>query len=327
MYRQREVKQSIYLFLLQKQEENAMLLANAVPKGHIVDEAFVLTKPLGMSRMMVLALAFMFGLVMPPVLLYLRKLLRNKFETREEVEKQVSAPVLGEMCVDRSGRSLVVSETDTSSATELFRLMRTNLLFMLGNADDKVVLVTSTRSGEGKSFISLNLAATLSLLEGKKVLLVGMDIRNPQLANYIGINPALGLTNYLSSPDVKIDAIIEKVPGIKNLDVIVAGPIPPNPAELLASKNVDNLFAQLRTMYDYIVIDSAPVGMVSDTFTLNRLSNATVYVTRVNYSTMSDLRFIENVYDEKRLNNLSVVVNGTPSKKGYGYGYGRDHKK
>lgn len=327
MYRQREVKQSIYLFLLQKQEENAMLLANAVPKGHIVDEAFVLTRPLGMSRMMVLALAFMFGLVMPPVLLYLRKLLRNKFETREEVEKQVSAPVLGEMCVDRSGRSLVVSETDTSSATELFRLMRTNLLFMLGNADDKVVLVTSTRSGEGKSFISLNLAATLSLLEGKKVLLVGMDIRNPQLANYIGINPVLGLTNYLSSPDVKIDAIIEKVPGIKNLDVIVAGPIPPNPAELLASKNVDNLFAQLRTMYDYIVIDSAPVGMVSDTFTLNRLSNATVYVTRVNYSTMSDLRFIENVYDEKRLNNLSVVVNGTPSKKGYGYGYGRDHKK
>ena len=135
------------------------------------------------------------------------------------------------------------------------------------------------------------------------------------------------MTNYLSSPDVKIDAIIEKVPGIKNLDVIVAGPIPPNPAELLASKNVDNLFAQLRTMYDYIVIDSAPVGMVSDTFTLNRLSNATVYVTRVNYSTMSDLRFIENVYDEKRLNNLSVVVNGTPSKKGYGYGYGRDHKK
>ncbi|MBD5353356.1 MAG: polysaccharide biosynthesis tyrosine autokinase [Bacteroides sp.] len=321
MKRQQEIKQQIYLFLLQKQEENAMLLANSVPKGLVIDDAFSYSEPLGLSKKIILMIAFILGLIIPPAFLYLHKLLRSKFETKEEVERHVSAPILGEMCVDRSGRSLVVSPTDTSSATELFRLMRTNLQFMLGGENDKVVLLTSTRSGEGKSFISLNLAATLSLLEGKRVLLVGMDIRNPQLANYLGIAPNPGLTNYLSTTNVPLESIIRPMAGIANCDLIVAGPIPPNPAELLASKRVDDLFAKLRTMYDYIVVDSAPVGMVSDTFTLDRIADATVYVTRINYSTFSDLRFVESIYQDKRLKKLSVVVNGTASKRGYGYGY------
>ena len=321
MKRQQEIKQEIYLFLLQKQEENAMLLANSIPKGQIIDEAFSLSEPLGLSKKVILLIALVLGLLFPPMLLYIRSLVRSKFETKEDVERRISAPILGEMCVDRSGRNLVVSATDTSSATELFRLIRTNLQFMLGGENDKVVLMTSTRSGEGKSFISLNLAATLSLLEGKRVLLVGMDIRNPQLANYLGINPPMGLTNYLSASNVSLESIIQPVPGVADCDVIVAGPIPPNPAELLASKKVDELFAKLRTMYDYIVIDSAPVGMVSDTFSLDRVADATVYVTRVNYSTVSDLRFVEDIYTNNRLKKLSVVVNGTTSKKGYGYGY------
>ena len=298
-----------------------MLLANSVPKGQIIDEAFSLSEPLGLSKKVILLMALVLGFLFPPMLLYIRSLVRSKFETKEEVERRISAPVLGEMCVDRSGRNLVVSATDTSSATELFRLIRTNLQFMLGGENDKVVLMTSTRSGEGKSFISLNLAATLSLLEGRRVLLVGMDIRNPQLANYLGINPPMGLTNYLSASNVSLESIIQPVPGVADCDVIVAGPIPPNPAELLASKKVDELFAKLRTMYDYIVIDSAPVGMVSDTFSLDRVADATVYVTRVNYSTVSDLRFVEDIYTNNRLKKLSVVVNGTTSKKGYGYGY------
>lgn len=326
MQRQQTIKQSIYVFLLEKQEENAMLLANSIPKGQIVDEAFTLTEPLGMSRKLILLIAALLGLVIPPVLLYILKLIRSKFETRDEVESRVSAPILGEMCIDKSGRSMVVSATDTTSATELFRLMRTNLLFMINGKDDKVVLLTSTRSGEGKSFIAINLAASLSLLEGKRVLLVGMDIRKPQLENYLGIAPRQGLTNYLSSSDVSIDSIITPLPGIKNLDVIVAGPIPPNPSELLASQKVDVLFSELRKMYDFIIVDSAPVGMVSDTFSLDRVADATIYVTRVNYSTMGDLRFIEDVYTSNRLKKLSVVVNGTAAKTGYGYGYGRKVK-
>ncbi|MCM1076572.1 MAG: polysaccharide biosynthesis tyrosine autokinase [Bacteroides sp.] len=327
MKRQQEIKNSIYVFLLQKQEENAMLLANSVPKGLIVDDAFSFSEPLGLSKKIILLIAFILGLILPPVGIYISKLIRSKFETKEEVMRAVSAPLLGEMCIDRSGRSLVVSPTDTSSATELFRLMRTNLQFLLSGENDKVVLLTSTRSGEGKSFISLNLAATLSLLEGKRVLLVGMDIRNPQLANYLGINPPLGLTNYLSSTNVSLESIITPMPGVKDCDLIVAGPIPPNPAELLASQRVDDLFAKLRTMYDYIVVDSAPVGMVSDTFTLNRIADATVYVTRINYSTFADLRYVESIYEDKRLNKLSVVVNGTSSKRGYGYGYSAKSSK
>lgn len=321
MKRQQMVKQELYLFLLQRQEENSMLLANAVPKGKIIDEAYTLSEPLGINPKLIVLIALIIGIMLPPIGLYIYKLLRNKFESRQEAERHLSTPILGELCADHSGRKLVVTEHDTSAATELFRLMRSNLQFMLSDSNDKVVLMTSTKSGEGKTFISLNLAASLALLESKRVVLVGMDIRNPQLANYLDINPPLGLTNYLSSDSVKLDSIITAMPGFPKLDIIVAGPIPPNPAELLGSKKLDALFKELRERYDYIVVDSAPVGMVSDTFTLDRLSDATIYITRVNYSSLNDLNFIENVYREKRLKKLSVVINGTKSKKGYGYGY------
>ncbi|MCM1032355.1 MAG: polysaccharide biosynthesis tyrosine autokinase [Odoribacter sp.] len=320
MGRQLQVKQQLFLFLRQKQEENAMLLANAVPKGQVVDEPYTLKKPLGLSNMVIMIIAFLFGLCLPPVYLYILKLMRSRIETREELERRISAPILGEMCTDDSGHNLVVSPSDTSPATELFRLMRANLLFIFNDANDKVVLLTSSRSGEGKTFISLNLAASLALLD-KKVLLVGMDIRLPKLAQYLGISSPKGLTQYLSSNDVTVDDIIVRHPEAEmpSLDVILAGPVPPNPAELLASRKVDELFKELRSRYDYIVVDSAPVGMVSDTFTLNRIADATIYVSRVNTTTFQDADFIEEIYEDSRLNKLSVVVNGVKSKKSYGY--------
>ena len=321
MKRQQVLKQELYLFLLQRQEENAILLANSIAKGKVIDEAFTLSTPLGMSPMMVMIIFLFFGFIATPIYLYLRKLIRDRVETRKEAEQHLSAPILGEMCVDRSGRNLVVAEHDTSSATELFRLMRSNLLFLLSDPSDKVVLLTSTKSGEGKSFISCNLAASLSLLENKRVLLVGMDIRNPQVGNYLGIDSPLGVTNYLSSAQVSLDSIIVKMPGYKTLDVMLAGPIPPNPAELLTSKKLDEMFAILRERYDYIIVDSAPVGMVSDTFAISRISDATIFVTRINHTTLTDLRFVEEIYDEKRLKKMSVVINGTHTSKGYGYGY------
>ncbi len=322
LQREQLVKHNLYMFLLQRGEETQMLLANAVPKGQIVDEAYTLNKPLGLGNMMIMMLAMCMALCLPPAYLFLRKLLRNKFETREEAEKFVNVPVLGEMCQIRESKgSVVVGNGIYSSSSELFRLLRTNLLFMLNGADDKVVLMTSARSGEGKSFISINLAATLALLKGKRVLLIGMDIRKPQLANYLGIPANPGLTEYLSTPGMPVENIIRRNTPIENMDVIVAGPIPPNPAELLASDHVDELFAKLRTMYDYIIIDSAPVGMVSDTFSLNRVADATVFVTRVNYSQITDLQYLNKINEDKRLNKLSVVINGTQSKQGYGYGY------
>lgn len=318
--RELQIKAQLYMFLLRRQEENAMMLANATPKGIVVDVAYTLAEPIGPSKKLILLVFLIIGICLPPAYLYLLKLLRNRPETRDEIERRTDVPILGEMCIDNSGRSLVVTPTDTSSTTELFRLMRANLLFFLSDPKDKVILLTSTKSGEGKSFISINLAATLALL-GKKVLLVGMDIRAPKLASYLGLRAPQGLTNYLSSPNISIDDIIVKRPfdEIPSIDVIVAGPVPPNPAELLTSEKVDTMFAELRDRYDYIVVDSAPVGLVSDTFTLDRIADATIYVTRVNYTTNGDVDSIGEIYANKRLKRLSIVVNGVKTRKSYGY--------
>lgn len=325
MKRQLEVKNELFIFLRKRQEENAMMMANATPKALIVDVPYTLKKPLGTSNKVILALALIFAFCLPPVYLYMLKMFRNRVETREDVESRTQAPILSEMCIDNSGHSLVVNTTDKSPATELFRLMRANLLFVFNDPKDKVVLTTSSTSGEGKSFICINLAASLALL-GKKVLLVGMDIRAPKLSSYLDIMPKFGLTQYLSSNEIALDQIISRHPiaDLHTLDVIVAGPIPPNPAELLISGKVDDMFISLREQYDYIVVDSAPVGLVSDSFSLNRIADATIYVTRLNHTSLSDIELIDEIYQEKRLKKLSLVVNGVKSKKSYGYSYGKN---
>ncbi len=317
--RQQAVKQQLYLFLLQRREETAMLLANAVPKGIIVDEAYALNEPIGMGRFAILLIGLFVGLLLPPLWMYIQKLTRNKFDTREEVEQLTSVPIIGEMSVDRSGDHLVVSTNNNSSAAELFRLIRSNVMFILNNPNDKVMMVTSNTSGEGKSFISINLAASFALL-GKKVLLIGMDIRNPRLGEYLNLRSKFGLTQYLASPEVKIDDIILRSPLTANLDVILAGPVPPNPAELLISTKVSNMVAELRKQYDYIILDTAPVGMVSDTFTLDRLSDATIFVCRAGYTPISDMRYLNEIHRQGRLKKLSLIVNGVASRKAYGYG-------
>lgn len=324
LLRQQKVKHELFIFLLQRREETAMMLANAFPKGQIVDRAFTLSEPLGMKKRVVWLLGILIGLMLPPVYLYLRKLVHNRFETRSDVERMTDVPILGEMCIDDSGRRLVVSSDDTTATAELFRLMRSNLLFVLNDPRDKVVLMTSTSSGEGKSFISINLAASLALL-GKKVLLIGMDIRNPRLAEYLGIHPRFGLTQYLSSASISIEQTVTHLSDVPGLDVICAGPVPPNPAELLVSDKVDELFRELRTQYDYIIVDTAPIGLVSDTFTLDRIADAAIYVCRANYTSMSDLELINDIYEQHRLKKVSLVINGTASKKTYGYGKKKAH--
>lgn len=321
LMRQQKIKEETYLFLLQKQEETAILLANATPKGQIIDAAYSLNEDIAISTKMILAMAFLIGLFIPPVVILIAGMLRTKFNTKAEVEARVEIPVLGEVCTDRSGQNLVVRPGGSGSTAELFRLIRVNLQFILGTPDEKVVLMTSTKSGEGKSFISINMAASMAML-GKKTLLIGMDIRKPRLDRYLGITSPHGLTEYLASPAMPLNDIIIPDALMPKLDVILAGPIPPNPSEMLASERVDALFQELRQRYDYVIVDSAPVGMVSDTFLLARISDATIYVTRADYTTFADLRFAESIYDEKRLPKLSLVVNGTKAKKGYGYGYG-----
>ncbi len=318
--RQQTVKEQLYLYLLKRREETAMMAAASLPKGIIVDEAYALSDPVSMSKKMLVAIAFIFGLMLPPVVIYLRKAVRSKFSSREEVEALTPVPILGEVCNSKSKEPLVVRPGGSSSVAELFRLIRTNLQFVLPKKTNNVVLVTSSVSGEGKSFIAINLAASLALL-GKKVLLIGMDIRKPKLAQYLDLQPSRGLTEYLAGGNLSLKDIIIKEPVADNFDIIVGGPVPPNPAEMLASNEIDVFFDEVRPMYEFVIVDSAPVGMVSDSFMLDRIADATVYVCRANKTSLNDISFLTQLYEQKRLKHLSLVVNGTTTTKGYGYGY------
>lgn len=321
LLRQQSVKENLYLFLLQRREETAMLIANSTPKAMIVDEAFAPQEPMGMKRSMKLLLALLFGLIFPAVYMRIAELLKDKFSNTEELRRKTSLPILGEISVDRRGDTLAVREGGSSTTAELFRLLRSQLQFLMKTPDDKVVMVTSTMPGEGKSFVSINLAASLAIAK-KKVVLVGMDIRKPRLAQYLGITSGKGLTEYLSDSSVKVDDIITGQTGKFHFDVICAGPIPPNPAELLLSDRLDQLIEELRKRYDYVIIDSAPVGVISDSFNVVRVTDVTVYVTRANYTKFSDVKYMNSVAEDKRLKNVSVVLNGTKARQGYGYGYG-----
>ena len=327
--RDQKIKQSLYLLLLEKREETAVMLANAVSKGVVVDPAFVPSEPVSIGKIKLLAIAFIIGLILPVIFLYTRKLLRGKPETRAEIESQLDPTVLGEISTSRSGNSLVVTPNSTSSTVELFKLVRTNLQFVLKGKDHKVVMVTSSQSGEGKSFISINTAAAMAL-QGKKVLLVGLDIRKPMLAAYLNL-PAdhSGLTNYLLRPEISFRDVVQHVKEVKGLDVVVAGIIPPNPAELLLEPRLKDFFEEARRDYDYVIVDSAPVGMVSDSLSVADFADTTIYVTRIGVTRFRDLNFINSIYEEDRMPKMNVIVNGTTATQGYGYGYGsvEDHGK
>ena len=324
MKRQQAIKSELFMFLLQRREDNLITLAANTPKGQIVDPAYNLNKPVSLPKKIILLVWLCLGFAIAAGYLYIKDLFKTKFSTREELEKLTALPLLGEVSVNDTGRNIVVSSGDNTSISELFRLIRSNLQFILSNGE-KVMLVTSSISGEGKSFISCNLAASLALT-GKRVVVVGLDIRQPKLGEYLNIGGRAGVTNYLASNSVSINDIIHKEPFAAGLDIILAGPVPPNPAELLLSDRLEELFKELKKKYDYVIIDSAPVGMVSDTFSIDRISDICIYVCRADYTEKDNIRYAEKLSGDKKLKKLYLVLNATNTKKGYGYGYG-DNKK
>lgn len=325
LYREQGIQNALYTFLLQKREENALVLAATTPKGKIVDNAYAKSKPVAPNIPVVLLIALIAGLMIPILLLYLKNLFTTKFSTQDELQELTKSPVLGEICHNRHKESLVVKPGKTSSIVELFRLLRNNVQFLMTKKDDKVVLVTSSISGEGKSFISANLASSFALL-GKKVALVGMDIRSPQLAKMLSIKDAPGVTNYLSNSDIEISEIVQQVNDVENLNVIVAGPIPPNPSELLLGERTAKLFEDLRKDFDIIIIDSAPIAMVSDTFSLAKFGDTTLFVTRANHTKRNLVKYFNDVVARKQFSNAAVVLNDSNPRlsAGYGYGYGKE---
>lgn len=319
--RQQEIKQQLYLFLLQKREENALTLASTIPSAKTIDAAYASLEPESPKLLLVLALALVLAFVFPIGGLYVYDLFNNKISDRKEYQRLVKAPYLGSIGVSKDADRIVVREGRTTPIVEMFRMVRTNLQFLNSGQTAPVTLITSSIGGEGKSFTAINLAMSMALMK-KKVILIGLDIRKPMLGEYLHISKNKGVTMYLADNSYSLKDII--IPsGIHNyLDVIPAGPVPPNPAELLMSTRLEEMIAELKTQYDYIIIDSAPVGVVSDTYLINRVVDNSVYVSRMNYSPKDVVELINEVYADNRLNKLAVVLNGVGEGVGYGYGYG-----
>lgn len=333
--RQQEIKSGLYLMLLQKREENSIALAATADNAKIIDDALAEEFPISPKRSMIWLVAFVIGIAIPISIIYLLEILRYRISGRADVDKLTSVSVLGEVPsakgLDKGERAVVVKEDSNDLMAETFRAIRTNLNFILSDPNKRVILFTSTTSGEGKTFISSNLAVSLALL-GKKVLLCGLDIRKPRLVDLFKLtDKKRGITAFLAGNPNDKELLFNQImnSGVNsNLDLLPAGVIPPNPAELLAKENLDKAIEYLSDVYDYILIDSAPVGLVADTLLIGRVANASIYVCRADYTAKADFGYINELYANKKLPHMSLIINGVDLEKGnYGYaskyGYGK----
>lgn len=324
--RQQEIKAGLYLMLLQKREENAITLAATANNAKIIDEPVATGGPLSPKPNMIYMIALVLGVGMPVGVIFLIGLTKFKIEGRGDVEKLTRLPIVGDVpLTDEKAGSIAVFENQNTLMSETFRHIRTNLQFMLEN-DQKVILVTSTVSGEGKSFISSNLAISLSLL-GKRVVIVGLDIRKPGLNKIFNIpRKEQGITQYLSNPEKNLMDFVQPSDVSKNLYILPGGTVPPNPTELLARDGLDKAIETLKKNFDYIILDTAPAGMVTDTLLVGRVADLSVYVCRADYSRKAEFTLINELAADNKLPNICTIINGLDLKKkkyGYYYGYGK----
>ncbi|EFI14344.1 GumC family protein [Bacteroides sp. D22] len=324
--RQQEIKAGLYLMLLQKREENAITLAATANNAKIIDDAIADDDPVSPKRKVIYLIALVLGVGIPVGVIYLLELTKFKIEGRSDVEKLTNVPIVGDIpLTDEKQGAIAVFENQNNLMSETFRNIRTNLQFMLEN-DKKVILVTSTVSGEGKSFISANLAISLSLL-GKKVIIVGLDIRKPGLNKVFNIpRKEVGITQYLANPEKNLMDLVQPSDVSKNLYILPGGTVPPNPTELLARDGLDKAIETLKKNFDYVILDTAPVGMVTDTLLIGRVADLSVYVCRADYTHKNEYTLINELAENNKLPKLCTVINGLDLKRrkyGYYYGYGK----
>lgn len=326
--RQQTVKSSLYIMLLQKREENSITLAATSDKGRLIDEPAFMGKVKPKTAIIML-IALLLGIGIPLLILILKELLRYRIEGRQDVEKLTDCPIIADIAMANESikavGDIVIKENQNNQMEEIFRGMRTNLQFILKESQN-VIMFTSSVSGEGKTFVAGNLATSFAFL-GKKVLLVGLDIRRPRLSHLFGMdNKKEGITTLLTKNSVSTDDVLSLCmpSGVnKNLDLLIAGPIPPNPSELLTRSTLKEIFDILRKEYDYVIVDTAPVGLVTDTLHIGKVADATVMVCRADYTEKSSFSMINDFAENNKLPNVSIVVNGVDmSKKKYGYAYG-----
>jgi len=329
--RQQDVKSGLYLMLLQKREENSIALAATADKGKLIDEPLYEGR-VSPKRAIILAGALVAAFFIPTVILFLINLFRYKIEGHDDLVRLTELPIIADVAVAsdkvKSKAGIVVQANKNNQIDEIFRSMRTNIQFMLKEGQN-TILFTSSTSGEGKTFNAANLAVSFALL-GKKVVLCGLDIRKPALGQLFDLSDrTAGITTLLTMGKLTKDDVIGQIQssGVNaNLDLLLAGPVPPNPTELLARDNFEQTITFLKEMYDYVILDTAPVGLVTDTLQIARVADITVFVCRADYTPKSSFNMLNTLSEEKKMPNPCVVLNGVDMSKrkyGYYYGYGR----
>ncbi|MCE7071020.1 polysaccharide biosynthesis tyrosine autokinase [Dyadobacter sp. CY327] len=322
--RQQSIKEELYLYLLQKREETALAYASTVTDSRLIDAPIATFNPIKPKRSLVWLGAGAAGMLLPILLINLLFMLNNTVQRREEIEKVTHASILGEIGLMKNvggqpGEDAIIKMTSRSAVAEQFRALRTNLQY-LGDGTCRVLMFTSSIGGEGKSFVSINLAASLAYSD-KRVLLIGLDLRKPTLHERLGLPNKTGASNALIGQG-NVEDFIQPTGVHPKFDVLTSGPIPPNPSELLSNGKLPVLLAELRQKYDYILIDSPPYGLVTDSALIAEYVHATLYIVRFNYTVLDHLRRIGELQRARRFSNLSVIFNGVNYGAGYGYGYG-----
>jgi tyrosine-protein kinase Etk/Wzc len=333
--RKQKILEELYSFLLQKQLEISLSSASTISNSRVVEPAMAGNDPVSPDKKNIYTMYLLIGLLLPTGFVVLRELLQDKVNGKADVEKYTTAPILGEIGHSEGKQTLVVTQNSRRLISEQFRIIRTNLQYIINKVEKPVIMVTSSFSGEGKSFVSTNMGAVMAL-SGKRVVIMEFDIRKPKIVSGLDLKRKMGITNYIIGK-ASFSELLIKVNGVNDLYVIPCGPIPPNPSEILLDKKLDELMKEVMDNFDVVIMDTAPIGLVSDAVTLSRFANCTLYITRQGYTFRKQLGLVEDLYVNRKLPNLCLLINDVSSTGGYyggyygggygyygGYGYGKN---
>ena len=318
--REQGVKESLYHYLLQKREETTLSLSATIPTSQVIDPPNYASAPVEPKKSFIYLYSFLLGLIIPALGIYTKNLLNNKVQHINDVESVTNGLILGELCHKPDNETLVIKKDSRTTISELFRYIRSNLSFANMDNANKVLLITSSMKGEGKTFFSINLAATLSLVD-KKVVVLEFDLRKPDLLRSVKLKSQVGITTYINSEKVTIDDIIIPSDISPNLSIIGCGPMPENPAEALMSHRIPELFEELKNRFDYVIIDTSPVGQVADAFTLAPYADASIYLVRFNHTNKYQLNILQDIFENRKLKNPMIVLNDAKKENLKAYGY------